>query len=692
MDAYISPQYSGQGSERLQMGMAQQSPYAWSPPAMVPNNGRAIDFLRPRSPQHAFVLQYLLRRLNWSETKMSQFYPRWQANELRLQAYVTLPQYEEIVRKIREDGRVEAPESVVVPYAWATMQTIVTYMLHTFGGRRPIFAVGSYRAEQVHRAPSIETLLQYNADRIRYIKHLYDYFSNGEAYGVAIQRNNWTREERTRITTRAPDALLGQLMSMQGRSQQPVRVSERVVSFEGNGVSVINPYMFFPDPRVPMVDVATKGEFCFWRDFQGKHMLLRAQAQGSLKWVEAAETTAAVGSWPSLGGDSLAGLRALGDPLTSGGLQRDYAVAPNIQVDQGTVEIIPKELGLGPSTTPEKWLFTILNKSQIVQAEPFICYHGEHPVSVTEPNAFGHSFGQLSTVDNIAPMQDLMTWLLNSHMYNVRASLNNIMVVDPQRVEIDDLLNPLPGGIIRLKSTPWAPADARTAIQQLQVQDITRANISDFGLVQRLANDLTGVNDNIRGQQDSGGRKTATEVRTSFEAAGSRLASRAMLYSAMGLSRGAQQWAMNFQQFLTEPMEIALLGENGVRNSVRITPESIEGDFYFPIHDGTLPLDKIAQLDIWREVWQGIVSDPTGQMQQTYNAPGIFRFMAQLGGAQNIDEFLRTPQGPAGGAQMVAASPEAIGPNAQAGNLVPLSAVPGMNPGLPQIPMIGGEA
>lgn len=647
------------------LGLDQASPYTFAPPAAIAANTSKspIDFLAPNTPQHAFVLDYLLRRLRWSENKMAQFYSRWQANEMRLQAYVTLPKYEEMLRTMREKGRASAPDEIIVPYSWATIQTIVTYLLHTFGGRQPIIQVGAYRGEQVQRAKNMEMLLQYNADYQRYIYHLYNFFTNGEVYGLSVQRNMWAQETRVKSVLRMPDPQMAQFMQMQGQQAQPQRTSERTICFEGNSISVINPFMFFPDPRVPMVEVATKGEFVFWRAFEGRHMLLRAEANGQLKWVKyAGSTPRDFGS--SAGGDSLAGLRSMGDSLTNGQLNNMEGVTNSFQVDQGTVEIIPAELGLSPSTVPEKWLFTILNKSQIVQAQPLGANHGEHPISVAEPNAFGHSFGQLATADLVAPTQDLMSWLVNSHMFNVRAALNNFMVVDPNKIEMDDLLDPQPGGILRLKSTPWGNADPRMAVMQLQVGDVTRAHLQDFQLMQRMGDSLTGASDNTRGAQDAGGRKTATEVRTSYEAGGSRLASRAMLYSAMGISPASNQWASNYQQYLSQEFELRVLGADGQANSVRISPQEIEGDFFFPIHDGTLPLDKTAMLETWRQMWQAIIADPTGQMQQTYDAKGIFRFMAKLAGAQNIDDF-----------RMTAADPNVIQQQQQAGNLVPLSAL-----------------
>ena len=197
-----------------------------------------------------------------------------------------------------------------------------------------------------------------------------------------------------------------------------------------------------------------------------------------------------------------------------------------MQVDQGTVEVIPKDLGLGDSTVPEKWLFTILNESQIVQAEPFLADHGRHPVCVVEPYSGGYSFGNLGLLDYLGGMQDLTSWFANSHIDNVRKVLNDMLVVDPSMIEMQDLKNPEPGKLIRLKRTAWGQ-DVRQAVQQLAVQDVTRAHINDMDTFNRISQQVAAINDNLMGIQAEGGRKTATEVRTSSESAVSRLAAQA---------------------------------------------------------------------------------------------------------------------------------------------------------------------
>lgn len=656
-------------------GLAQPSPYAWDPPARLPEANsaaakRPIDFLVPKSRQHEFVLNYLLKRLRWSEQRMAEFYPRWRASEMRLQAYTTVPDYKAQLEAIQNSGEWKAPDTIVVPYAWATQQTISTYMLHTFAGRKPIHQVGAYRGEQVRRAKNMEVLLQYNSDYIKHILQLHKFFQDAETYGVGVFREQWRQEKRQRTVMRR-NPQLGAMLAPYGIEAPLERTREEAVSFEGTNVAVINPFMFFPDPRVPMHEVAQRGEFVFWRAFEGRHMLLREEAAGRLKWVRYASAT--MRDQFSFGNDSAAGLRALGQSLTNGGSWGvGEGMTENFQVDQGTVEIIPAELGLGQGRQPEKWLFTILNKSQIVQAEPLDANHGHHPVSVAEPNYFGNAFGALGTSDLLAPHQDLMSWLVNSHMYNVRATLNNLLVVDPTKVDIDTLINPRPGGLILLKPTPFGSFKPNDAVQQLAIGDATRSHLSDMQLFGRMAADMTGASDNLRGIQDQGGRKSATEVRTSFEAAGSRLAAKARVYSAMAMVVLAEHQASNYQQFLSLDQEFRVLGREGQEASVRINPEEIDGDFFFPIHDGTLPLDRVATLDVWRQVWEGINSDPTGRMQQEYNSPAIFRFMAQLAGAQNIDEFMNGPTPTGRPGQTAIAPDEAIARGVEAGNLVPV--------------------
>lgn len=652
-------------ADEQELGLDQSGTYKFAPPATLKVGQAPIDFLRPQSAQHQFVLQYLLKRIRMSSRRMSQFYSRWQTNELKTQAYIHLRDYDALLKNLNDNGEAPNPVNITVPFAWSTLQTIQTYLLHMFAGRSPLFTIGATTGAAVNKARNIETLLQYNADYIKLVKQIYQFIYDGEQYGVAIMRTMWRKDVRVRTVLVPPTA--DQVMMSQYMGQQATgsRARQPYVSFEGNNVASIDPFMFLPDPRVPMTEVNTRGEFVFWRAYEPRHILLREQGQGRLKWVEAAPITMSRQAGENDSAQSVRAKRAGGQ--SNPGSERtsnNDQIAPSMQVDQGSVEIIPAELGLGGSTLPEKWIFTILNEGQIVQAEPLNLNHGKHPVEVAEPNTMGYSFGQLGTTDLLGPLQDIMSWFVNSHVYNVRSSLNNSLVVNPNFVEMQDVKRTEPGRVIRMKNVPFGGMNPDQVLKQLQVHDVTQGHMGDFQLFGRMASDLTGASDNVRGLQEPGGRKTATEVRTSGDAASSRLAAKGILYSVQAITGLAEQMTMNYQQFLDQEFEFRILGADGVGESVIVNPDTIDGDFYFPVHDGALPLDKVAMAEIWQQILTGIIQDPTGELRSNYSVPKIFEYTAQLGGAQNIRSFRINPQ------------PDAqVNSDVQAGNAVDIRSI-----------------
>lgn len=618
-------------------------------------SAKPIDYLVPGSKEHIRVRDYLTARIDFSERNMGKFYDRWRYNEQRVQAYIDLNDYERLLKEQNDAGKPARVVNITVPYMYATIMTIVTYMIHTFCGRKPIFQVAGLSSEAMEKAPNMEMVLQYNADHTRLIRHIYQWLLDQEIYGVGVMLNMWSKQSAKRtVWTQNPGAMPGQVGLWTPTKKQ------RTI-YEGNIVRTIDPFMFFPDCRVPMSEVAERGEFCFWRTFESKHMLKRAEAQGVIRFIDAAGQMPR-GSTAGEYNKSNRSIRSGGEsvPADERGLGRSISTT-FVQVDQGVCHIVPKELGLSESTYPEPWLFTILNKQQIVQAEPYEADHGRIPIAVAEPYTFGYGFGQLGSADFIGPYQDTISWFVNSHIENVRTVLNNMLVVDPSRVEMQDLRNPDAGKLIRVKRASYGQ-DVREMVHQLQVSDVTQNHVRDLEMFIRMADSLVGVNDNLRGLQDSGGRKTATEVRTSGEAGASRLASSARLRSAQGLVDLVEMMSLNIQQYMSEEFYLTLMGSDAQEKPIRISPEHLTGDFYFPIHDGTLPQDKIAQLDIWKEIFLTVAQNEG--LAQQYSVPAIFDWVAELGGAKNLSRF-----------KVQVAPDAAAAQQAQQGNLVPTTEV-----------------
>ncbi|NJM09436.1 MAG: hypothetical protein HC883_00615 [Bdellovibrionaceae bacterium] len=134
---------------------------------------------------------------------MSSFYDRWRANEKRAQAYIDLPKYDKILQDMNDSGKPPIPVNLTIPFGWAVLNTVNTYLLHTFVGRRPIFQLGNYKMERMRDAENMETIVQYNADHNRLVRVINQWFMDAGLYGVGVLRTQWKREEqmRTRMQT-----------------------------------------------------------------------------------------------------------------------------------------------------------------------------------------------------------------------------------------------------------------------------------------------------------------------------------------------------------------------------------------------------------------------------------------------------------------------------------------------------------
>lgn len=614
-----------------------------------------LDFIKPKSETHSKLLEKVRAQLSESEGKMAQFYNRWNMRELQYQAYVPVQDWENRYKNACKDkvlNNVKKQDAnIVVPYAFSTIRTIVTYLATVFFARKPIFTVTANDPKYLDAARNMERLLQYNADHAKLTQQGIQFLYNGEIYGLGILKTAFTTESQPR-TSWVVDPMTG----------QPMRFRQNQLVYQGNSVEVIDPFMFFPDPRVPMNQVNRKGEYVYWRSFVGKFSLQKAGS--TYAYLDE------IGNWtPDSSGGSLANLRANGDSLDS---QYDFKRigdgSPFVQIDEGSVELIPSKIGLDlgegyDNDKPYKFIITLANKTQIIRFELYEPDHNMHPVIVSEPYAIGNGFGNLGISDYLAPFQESISWFLNSHIFNVKGIVNNSFLYDPSMIEEKDLKSDAPGRCIRIKPKAFG-VDIQSYFKQLAVVDTTSGHVADMQSLMRLGNDLSAINDNVRGMQDSGGRKTATEIRATIEAVSSRLAFHAQYISGSSFIDLGKQWSLNLQQYLSDDYQLAVLGEQGTDNPVNITPLNITGDFVFPIHDGSLPMDKVALFDIWQQALQFVAGQP--QVAASFDLPKIFEYVAKLGGAENIDQF-----------RIQAQSPEAIQSQVAAGNLVPLNSISG---------------
>src|SRR5207244_2818945 len=134
-------------------------------------------------------------------------------------------------------------------------------------------------------------------------------------------------------------------------------------------------------------------------------------------------------------------------------------------------------------------------------------------------------------------------------------------------------------------------SDVRTFFYQIPVQDMTRGHVADMETVFAFGEKMTGINDQMFGALSAGGRKTATEVRTSTGFGVNRLKTICEFISAMGMSPHAQKLVQNTQQYYDAEQEFKIAGQlvqDAGPGFIKVDPQMIMGFFDFVPIDGTL--------------------------------------------------------------------------------------------------------
>lgn len=591
-------------------------------PDPLPAVQTPISKLRPDSELNRATVEKLDAMFKFSQDKMKFHYDRWNYNEQKVQAFTPMTEYKRLVDQINQQGaRPPEPLSVIVPYSYATLHAGATFIASVLLGRKPIFPLMATRGTEVERARYMEQALQSNLDASRGYETLWQHIWDSLNYGFSSNRIGW--EERT-----------GQAIRWIGEPTGGRRELITTTTFAGNVVSAIDPYKFFPDPRVPIHQCNERGDFMFTEIETSETILKDMERNGDLMWVNEGMTKSNAGRFSDETADE--GRRRIKIGIRGEGIVTPTNVVRFRKLREGTVRLIPKDWNLGDSEQSELWKFTWFRGTQCLQAEPLGMVHAKHPYSASEPTSLGHDFMSLSMADQIGTFQDILSWLVSSRMENVRTAINNQFIADPARVDLNDIRTSPIGRIIRLKQAAMG-LPVQEAIQQLVVQDVTQGHLGDIQTMRILADTITGVNDNMRGIQNQGGRRSATEARMSMQAGASRLSQLAVRISSQALHPMVQQMIMNIQQFMPDQMWVETTGDDGQLNSKQMTPEMLTGDFNYQISDGALPFDKTALVEVWKEILMGVAQDP--ELRAQWDVGKIFEYTAELGGAKNIDSF-----------------------------------------------------
>ena len=608
-----------------------------------PDQGRMVDFskekhdytypddldLRPESDFHKKLVGKIMTRARESRNEMAKRFSSWNEIDRILTTYVPLDDKEKDVKK--KDKR--KPTTIVFPYTYAMLEALLTYLSMAFF-QDPMFQYEGVGPEDEIGAMLLELVIRLHCIKTKVPLAVHTTLRSALAYGIGPAAPSWeTRTGKRPIKS----SLIYESSSGQSSTNRIHWINDTI--FEGNRLDPIDPYMWLPDPSVASHDIQS-GEYCGWLVRDNLMNMLSEELTNddlfNVKYLKAVRNKKS-----SLSTDqSDRGLKyGKQDP-------RQTTVGSTNHVDTiyMYINLIPKEWKLGNREYPEKWLFGLSSDTVITSASRMDHAHNMYPVAVASPEFDGFSPTPIARLEILYGLQHTLDWLFSSHIANVRKAINDVLVVDPYLININDLKDPEPGGLIRMRRPAWGRGVDK-AVQQLQIQDITRANIADSAYITQWMDRISGADQSMMGQLRSGGpeRLTKGEFQGTRGSAVSRLQRIAMIVGMQFMQDIAQMFAVHTQQYMQKNTYIKVVGRHqqklteifGKDQRAPVDPYQLSIMYDVIARDGSIPGGNFS--DVWIELYKIIATDPA--LRQQYDTFRIFEFIATELGAKNIQDF-----------------------------------------------------
>lgn len=639
------------------------------PPFLVKNRLMAgVDFsrdlgyeypdgldLRPNSKLHQRIVEEVMLRATESNNFVRGRRTSWDEVDKTLTAYKWQSDKEDEVKE--KDPR--KPTSIVVPLSYATLDTLLTYMVAAFF-ESPVFKYAGVGSEDIIGAALLERVVGLHTQRFKAVLNLHTMFRDAMTYGFGVVLPFWKVLYGTKTVRRRSLFGFG-----------PERAfSEEGVIFEGNALNNVDPKRYLPDPNVSIHDPQA-GEFLGWIQRVNYMKLLEDEknSEGEIFNVKYLEKCPNFSS--HLGTE-------FPDYRDKDSLGNFYN--PSVSSTRGTViwmyiTLVPKDWKLGDGEYPEKWLFGVAGDALVIKAQPLGLNHNMYPAAVVAPDFDGYSPAPTSRIEINSGLQTTMDWLFNSHVANVRKAINDMLLVDPSLVNMADLTNPEPGKLVRMRRSAWGRG-VEHAVQQLHVTDVTKGHIQDAMLIRDLMQVTSGAVDVIQGiHRGSSERVSSAEAQGVRQAALSRLEKVAKIMWHQGLQDIAYMFAVHTQQLMTEETYVKLAGRYEeelrrerafVNDRYPVSPLDLAIDFDIEPHDGTAPGNENIQG--WIQVLQSLSANPNLAPAIGLDLARIYMHVMRQLGARGLEDFRMQPP------QMQLMPDEAVMQNVQAGNIVPIGA------------------
>lgn len=544
-------------------------------------------------------------------------------------------------------GDANAIQNIQVPVVMPQVESALAYHTGVFLTSYPIFGVVA-PPDQADAMGQMETLIGENSIRAGWPMELMKTLRDGLKYNLGAVEVVWKKLKIWNITTPTLDKITN------GEPQENY--------YQGNFITRLDPYNLILDVRVDPSENHIKGEFAGYVEMISRIEIKKRMADldptATMNFRKALESACPAPSdqsgssagyyIPQINPDALL-------PIASRQLEfnwmawvnnsndgRKPAINYKNSYEYATIyaRILPSDFGIpgAGQNQVQIWKFIVVNRSICIYAERQTNAHNYLPIIVCQPNNDGLGWQAKSFGENVIPIQQISSALVNSALESQRRKVYDRLLYDPSRVRKQDIDNVSAVARIPVKNS---------ALGKQLSEAVYQIPYRDEGVMEtmNMSQQITQMGDIVNGQnrvsqgQFQKGNKTRREFDTVMGNANSRqqMAAISLEYSFfVPIKEIIKSNTLQYQP----PVKML---NSVTKQSVSIDPTALRKALMsFRISDGLLPSEKLTESQLFLQILQAAA--PIPQFQVEYDIMGMILYYFKLQGAHWLEDFRRNQQ------------------------------------------------
>jgi hypothetical protein len=287
--------------------------------------------------------------------------------------------------------------------------------------------------------------------------------------------------------------------------------------------------------------------------------------------------------------------------------------------------------------TPQVWKFIYVNHQVLIYAERQTNAHGLIPVFFGQPLEDGLSYQTKSLAQNVQPIQDVASAMMNSVIAARRRAISDRGLFDPSRVGEAQINSDNPSAKIPVRPAAYGKPLGEAYFPIPFRDDQSGTILQELGVIIKLSDIVSGQNPARQGQFVKG-NKTQTEYSDVMNNSNGRDQNTSLLYEDQCFTPIKEVLKLNILQYQGP----ASFFSRTSKTTVAVDPIKLrKAVLEFKMTDGLTPASKVINSDAFQTSLQVIGSSP--QIAGSYNIAPLFSYLMKTQGA-HLEDFEKSPE------------------------------------------------